>query len=364
MAATQESLELVPSTAMNAVEIFTKGGLGSILDGIEAKVRAIPLDGSTAAGREQIRSVAYSVVRTKTLLDTEGKALTEDWRKATGKVNEDRKKLTERLTALAEEVRKPLTDYENKEKARVAAHEEALKELGGLLAILRATGLDAAPASLLEEHLSDFGEVHAGRDWEEFSSRAKDLRRETSEAMVAKIEARKKHEAEQAELARLRAEEAERLQRERDERLQKEAAEKQRLESERKAAQEAEAERKRVEAAAEKVRIENERARREQERAVQKAEAEKLAAEAKAKADVEAAEKRARDAAEAERNRIESERKAKEAADAKRAADKAHIAKIRAEILQDLAPSYESGNADDLVNRLIDNQIRHVRVIY
>ena len=70
-----EQMELAVIDAQNAVQIFTGGGLNAILDGIEAKVRAIPLDPSTAPGREEIRSVAYRVVRTKTLLDTEGKRL-------------------------------------------------------------------------------------------------------------------------------------------------------------------------------------------------------------------------------------------------------------------------------------------------
>jgi hypothetical protein len=121
-----ETMDLVLVDAQNAVQIFTGGGMAAILDGIEAKVRAIPLDPSTAPGREEIRSVAYRVAKTKVALDAEGKKLTEGWRTATAKVNEERQRATERLEALAEEIRKPLTDFENKEKIRVAAHEAAL----------------------------------------------------------------------------------------------------------------------------------------------------------------------------------------------------------------------------------------------
>ena len=130
-------MDLVLVNAQNAVQIFTGGGMNAILDDIEAKVRAIPLDPSTAPGREEIRSVAYRVARTKVALDAEGKKLTEGWRTATQKVNEERRRATERLEALAEEVRAPLTEFENKERNRVAAHEAALLDITGLVEMLK-----------------------------------------------------------------------------------------------------------------------------------------------------------------------------------------------------------------------------------
>jgi hypothetical protein len=316
----------------NAVTVFTGGGLGAVLDKIEATVRAIPLDCSTAAGRDHIRSVAYRVARTKTTLDAEGKKLTEEWRKNTQQVNVERKKLVERLDALAEEVRKPLTDFENKEKRRIAAHEEALGDLEGLLPMLQ--NYPDMSVKLLEEHLIDFSGMQQGRDWEEFTERVAKIRHETSVYLIGRIESRKKYDAEQAELARLRQAEAERLQRERDEAIARQAAETARIQAERKAqeeaeaerrrvAAEAEAERKRVAAEAEKARLEHERLQREareaaekikrdHERAQKEAEDKRLAEE-RAKV---AAEKRAKEAEEA---RIASERKA--VADKKAAED-------------------------------------------
>src|ERR1022692_2286057 len=149
-----ETMELAVVDSLNAVQVFTGGGMNAILDRIEATVRAIPLDPSTVTGRDEIRSVAYRVARTKTTLDAEGKKLTEEWRKNTTLVNAERKKLVERLDALAEEIRKPLTAFENKEKIRVAAHEAALADLAGLMPMLQA--YPDMPVKLLEEHLIDF----------------------------------------------------------------------------------------------------------------------------------------------------------------------------------------------------------------
>lgn len=269
---TVESLELVRVDVLNAVQVFTGGGMNAILDGIEAKVRAIPLDVSTVEGRDQIRSVAYRVVRTKTALDAEGKRLTEEWRKNTAKVNEERKKSFERLDALAEEVRKPLTDFENKEKIRVAAHEAALADMSGMMA---AIGPNESVARL-ETYLLDLSNAHPGRNWEEFADRAKRVRHEVSVFLIGRIEARKKFDADQAELARLHAWEAAEAQRKRDERLQAEAAEKARLEAERKAKEAAEAERQRVAAEAERVRLEHEQERKAAEAKAAQAEAERL----------------------------------------------------------------------------------------
>jgi len=51
---TTMELELIKPES--AIVVFTGGGLGAILDRIEATVRAIPLDCSTAAGRDHERN--------------------------------------------------------------------------------------------------------------------------------------------------------------------------------------------------------------------------------------------------------------------------------------------------------------------
>ncbi len=403
-----ESVDLVKVEVLNAVQVFTGGGMNAILDQIESKVRAIQLDPSTAAGREEIRSVAYRVVRTKTTLDAEGKKLTEEWRKNTTLVNAERKKSIERLEALAEEVRKPLTEFENKERKRVAAHEDALSEMAGLLVMLQAYP-DMA-ASLLEDHLLDFHQLHADRDWEEFGDRAARLRKEVNVTLIGRIEARNKFDADQAELSRLRQEEADRKQRERDESIARAAAEQAQIQAELKAKEAAEVEGKRVAAEAEKIRLEHERVRKEadaklakekadrlaaealaeQKRLTEenarlaaekrakdaeaariasqkKAEAEKLAADVRAAAELKAAQDKAkRDAdaaAQRERDKIDRERKKAEAEQLKREADEANKARVRTEIIEDLSIG-EFAPAPELVDRIMGGKVRNVRVIY
>ncbi len=386
--------ELAVVTAQNAVEIFTKGGLKGILDGVEQKVRAMSLDASTVAGREEIRSVAYKVTRTKTALDAEAKKLTEGWRAATAQVNTERKVAQERLEALAEEVRAPLTAFENKEKTRVAAHEAALIDIQLPANLL-------VDADALETIKTDILAAHLGRDWEEFSDRAEATRKATVAILTERIDARRKYDADQAELARLREAEIERQRIEREEKLKAEAAEKARLEAERRAKEAADAEarrvieaarreQERVAAEAERVRVENERQQREAEAARQreqeareaaekrakqaetdkieasrKAEADKKAAEQKAAADLKSAQEKAKKDADAavakEKARVEAQRKADAEAQAKREADNKHREKIREEITTDLA-AY--GKRTEMVEALMAGKIRHTRVAF
>lgn len=365
-----ETMDLVLVDAQNAVQIFTGGGMSAILDGIEAKVRAIPLDPSTASGREEIRSVAYRVARTKVALDNEGKKLTEGWREATKKVNEERKRAIDRLEALGEDIRKPLTDFENKERNRVAAHEAALKQITGLVEMLK-TYPDMS-LELLEDHQRDLSQLLVGYEWEEFTTRATAARTEAERYLGERMDARKKWEVEQEELARLRREEAERIQRERDERLKAEAAEKARLEAERKAQEAADQALRESEAAArraaellraeEEAKIEAEkRAKAAEEAAVaakKKADAELAAAKEKAKRDAEAAAAR-------EREKIERERKAAEEARMKREADEKLREKIRSEIREDLREhALQVDGLRSVVDAIMDGKVRHVKVVY
>lgn len=384
------STELTVVNAQNSVQIFTGGGLNAVLDDIEAKVRAFKFDASTAAGRDAIRSLAYKVARTKTALDAEGKKLTEGWREATKKVNAERKRSEDRLDALAEEVREPVTQFENKEKSRVAAHEAALNDLRGVLSIVRAN--PDMPAESLSTHLAGFEAIYPERNWEEFGEHAAAVRAETIGHLRERIESRRKYETEQAELGRLRQAEVERQQRERDEQLKAEAADKARLEAERKAKEDAdreakrvieaaEAESKRVAEAAEQVRAENERAQKQAEAARRKEEEAKLAAEKRAKDAEEArieservaaerlkaaeikAKKETEAAVERERQRAEADRIAHETATKKREADKRHIAAIRAQIKETLICLIPEGE-DFLIDALIRGDVPHVKVLF
>ena len=226
--------------ALVPAEVFATGGVRALLDKIEREVRAVRTDISTPAGRDQVRSLAYKVARSKTALDAMGKGLTDEWRARTDAVNAERRAIRDRLDALAEQVRKPLTEWEDAEKARVAGHERALAEM------VEAPGYGATEtAAELELRLS-YLRSYPARDWREFAQRAADTLAAEIERTERLLAAARKREAEAAELARLRAEEAERarqeaarLQAEREARIAAEAAERAQRQAEERAAHDA-----------------------------------------------------------------------------------------------------------------------------
>lgn len=265
---------LIPLESVNAVEVFTGGGLDDLLARIRAEAVTLVPNVKTAAGRKEIASIAYKVSRSKTAIDDAGKALVADLKKQSGDIDSARKKARDTLDALRDEVRKPLTDWEAEqqriERERVEAEERARAE---------------AEAARLAD---------IARREEEIRAREEAVR-----------------VAEEAERQRVAAENAERERVQREARLQAEAAEN--------AKREATAA---IERAEREAREANERATREAAEAEQREKDAAARAEREKAEAVAAAERRARD----EADRAERERQAR--ADAQRKEEEARAADV------------------------------------
>jgi hypothetical protein len=319
------AVELPPETALvvagqpvTALTLFSPGGVETLLTKLEREVRGIKRDISTPKGRAEIKSLAHKVARSKTALDEMGKGLNEAKRAEINKVDAERRVIRERCDALKEEVLSELSAWEAKETARVKGHEDALKAMSDLFALLP----DEPNAKEIKASLDLLDRHEDSRDWAEFAQRAHDLHAEVGFKLTEALKAALAREAalaeaqrQREEAARIMAEAAERARREREARIAAEAAERARVEAERRAAEAAAAERQRVE----QERLDAEDARREAELAAQaeiealeeanriaaaRAEAQRLAAERA----VREAEARAR---QAEADRIEAEERAR-----------------------------------------------------
>ena len=352
--------DLAVIETITAEIVFVPGGVDTILQKIEAEVRGTKTDISTVGGRAAVASLAYKVARSKTALDDMGKTLVAELKAKTGAIDAERRTIRDRLDALKDEVRKPLTDWENADKVRIEAHEVAL---GNLLALSGFLDLDPT-VEQIDARIKLLDELPT-RDWQEFAKRADEARESVSLNLKSVRAMAAKREAERAELERLRREQVEREQRERDERIAAEAAERARLEAETKAKREAEE--AAAKAAAEQRGIEQQRA--DAIARAEKAEADRVAAAAKAEADkksaAEAAEKRRLQAIEDERKRVADEKVREEAEAAKREANKKHRAKINNEVLQALVAaglSEEAGKA--AITAIAQGQIPHTRISY
>lgn len=340
--------ELALIEGKNAVEVFsTPNGLDSIIDKIEASVKGEYRDVSTEEGRANIRSTAFKLAKDKKEIERMAKTLTEGWREQTKIVNTERDRGVERMQKLQDEIRAPLTEWEQAEEKRVNDREERIAQIQALgqFSMDEEENVDIYNQRL--EKLTDLQEF----DWQEFKTRAADLVKYTADRLEKLKADRIKSDAEKAELDRLRKEEEARLQKERDERIAAEAAEKAKKEAEEKAAEDAriakekaDKDRREAEENAENERKAKEKAMQEAADAdarAKKAEEDRIAAEKKAEEDRKAAaEKAEQDKKEAEekarqdeRNRAAAAKKKEDDEAAARAADKAHKAKINNEAL-------------------------------
>ena len=287
---------LIAIETITAAKLFVPGGVEEIISKLELDVRALPKgDATTEAGRKEIKSLAYKIARSKTALDELGKEHVAELKRMAGVIDADRRVIKDRLDALQEEVRKPVTDWEDAEKRRVEEHENALS------AIRAAAVIGPAVASAEIAERAQLVMTIAKRDWQEFANQGEQAIKETTEALHTAMTAAVKREDEAAELTRLRAEAAAREQKDREEKIAREAAEKAKAEAEAKAAAEAR------------------RAEQERQAAVahaEWAEQERLAADARANAAVDrelarqAEEKRLADAAAAAREADKEHRRA------------------------------------------------------
>lgn len=292
----------------------------------EAVKKHVP-DLTTKTGRDAIASVAYKVARTKTALIAQGKKLTEDWRDKTKKVNAACNTIEERLDALRDNVRKPLTDWQAAEDARLDGHKENLDFL--LSYINTPPGNSSADLKIM---LAEIEDKAVDASWEEFQDRAAVAKADAVGALTRLIAVAEKQEADAAELEALRAAQAERDKQYAERRAAEEAAaaEALRVEQERKAEEKRKAD---IAAAAAEAAD-----RAEREAAKRIADAERAAEEAKKRAEDEiaAAKAEADRKAEAERKRIAAEAEAEAAEQRRRDADRQHRKTVNNAIIAEL----------------------------
>lgn len=333
--------DLVPVDKTQIPALFTPGGLDAVLSRLDADARSIVADVSTNKGRDTIRSTAAKIAKTKTLLDGLGKDLTANLKRQTAAVDAERKAMRDRLDALKDDVRRPLTEWEQAEESRVAGHRERIADL-----VHAASYSPESASSELSAALARIESVELGPQWEEFEAEAARAKDSAVATLRAAIETAKRREAEQAELVRLRAEAAERERQEREALNAREAAERAKAEAERIAREAAEEVQRKAQA--ERLRAENERLQAERDRAEAERraiEAEQRAkqaaedAERKAREAAEDAERRVQQAAEQERTRAKAEAEHVAAETAKRAADREHRARINTDAATALVAS-------------------------
>lgn len=331
------STELVAIDPANALVVFTTpNAIDPLLERIRAEIDGFTPDISTATGRKAVASMAYKVARAKTYLDDAGKRLADQQKEIPKKIDATRKRIRDTLDSWRDEVRKPLTEWETAENDRIKKHQDAIAAIRAL-----AEGAERT-ADQLRSALSQ-AEIVIDQSCEEFASEYALAKDHALTVLRSQLDRRLAHDAEQAELAKLRAEAEERKRKEREEQIARDAADRARREAEAKA----EAEKKAAEDAARREREAAER--RELELKLQAEAAERRAAEAEAKAKRDAEAAIAREKAET----------------AAREADKAHRTTVNRAAMQALV---EAGIGEESARTVIEliakRKVPHVSISY
>ena len=322
--------------------------LQTALDEIACSARSIPQDISTAAGRAAVISLAHKITRTKTTLGNIRKEYVAVLKAEPARVDKIGKRAWDFLEDLAAEIRKPVTEFEELEKKRLAD----LAAIGEKVALCQgqsSTFIEEVRAGLLALDFSGFAE---------FTEQATAARDKSLIEVEAILSETRQKEADAAELEDLRRKQAEQDRLDRERKIAEEAAAK----AKKQADEEAAAKIAKAEKEAAEAKLEKERAERkaEEDRAAAKqreeqAEQDRLAAEAKAKTDQETAVLDAKVAAETERQRLEAEEIARQA-------DQDNRARVFGEIKDTLARIVSPAQAGAIVDLLEAGMIPHVEI--
>lgn len=332
-----EIMDLVVIDKKNAMAVFTNNDqLDPLIEAIEKEARSLVPDVTTKKGRDAIASMAHKVARSKSYIDNAGKDLVAELKALPKQIDESRRVVRERLDVLKDEVRRPLTEWED-EQDRIKA-EEAMNALH-------------AEALAMNEEFDRQLAARIESDHEMALLMNDAFDREQSE---------KKAEAERQRIAR-----EEEIKRQAEEKAKREAEEKHRAELEASARREAEE------------RAAKERAERERIEAQQRAERDRIAAEQKAEADKQAAIEAERRKAQEEADRIRREAEQREQArlaeekrkadeQARREADVKHRKAVSVEVVKALMAntSLTRDQAIEVLTAVKDGRIPHTGISY
>ena len=276
-------------------------------------------------GNQEARSHVAKLRTTKAAIEKKRVAEKEEFLVKGRLVDADAKYLTAVVQSMIEVHETPLKEIENEEKARIHHHKNRIAQI----------------ESIVEAHLSDTADNIQGaiesiehhyvmdESWEEFLLEGTNAKNKAIDSLKNALVQRKKYEAEQAELARLRAESLAREQKDHEERIARESAENARIAAEQTAAN-----------AIRDAQLATERAQREKAESEAREKQALIDAQAREVAQKEASERAIKQAADlAERQRLQAiadteariarEKAAEDAAAAKLAANTAHRTKVK-----------------------------------
>jgi len=374
MSAQQQLITIEQISEENAPAIYVAGGLKQFIDLVKGEIEGEVPDLTTRKGRERIASLAAKVSKSKTAVEKPGRDYLRRLKEMPKVVEAELRDFVTKMDALRDETRRPLTEWEAAEDARIDRHNDRLNWLKTL-----ADDLGELSSLHIKGLIAEAEGMQLGDHWEEFEAEAANTKDKVLTTLRAALQKREQFEEGQAELARLRREAEERAEQDRIRAAQEAAveAERQRVAQQQQAEREAAARREQElldQAAAQEREAENQRLQlklqaEQAERARIQAEADRVATEQRMEQERQAAARRQEEAAEQAR---QEERRRADAAAAEivrqqeaRERDEAHRRSInRAALEAFMAEGMPESCAKQAVKLIAQRKIPNIAISY
>lgn len=218
-------LALPEVTSATAPSVYVEGGLSPFIQRVKEQVEGEIPDVTTKKGRARVASLAMQVARSKTAIEKPGREYLKHLKALPKVVETELREFTRGMDALRDEVRAPLNEWEAVERARIENHQDVIADFRNWL--------DEGKVYTSAELKAEIQHLGAQSvELEEFTEQAALAKEVTLKRMNDMLPAIELHEAQQAELERLRQEAAQREQQEREQRIAIEAAAKAKAEAE------------------------------------------------------------------------------------------------------------------------------------
>lgn len=191
----------------NALQVFTEPqGVDKYIDQIRKEALSLVPDITTKKGRDEIASIAHWVSRSKTYLEKTGKDLCDAERAKIDvtlkAVMASRKRVESELDAIRDQVRKPLTDWEDAESDRKSKIESRIEAMQRLPEI-------GSNSEAIAKHLRRLESTEIDESFCEYTAEAALARTRSIKECRSKLEAQLRIESDQKELAELKEKQAE-----------------------------------------------------------------------------------------------------------------------------------------------------------
>lgn len=327
--------------------LYIAGGLDPYYQQIRSQALSEVPDISTKKGIARVKSLAAMVASSKVAVEKPGREYLKQLKEMPKVIEAELRDWVSKMDALRDEVRQPVTEMEEREKARIAALDQriaAIQELGS-----KATS--ESQSTEIKLWIGELESIAIDDTWSEYKERAQVAKDSAAVKLDAFLQTRITWEAQQAEIARLKAEQEEKDRIQREEQIAAQA----RHEAEQKALRDKIASEQREQAAkdaAVKAQREAEEAKQRLIREQQEsAERERLAAER---------------AAEQEQQRIIQEQANRKAEEDRKAANVEHQRAINREVVSSLiaVSGITEEQAKSILCATVRKEIPHLLIQY